>query len=239
MNLSNLVKHFDCEEGIDFLSASSLVLLPFDHAEYLLSIVKTTYLSAEDFWGAKLLVLTAYLIYQSKVTIVKEIFAIVKECFKSDGEIDEDRLAHELPWCFEGYKTTGSVCSLKSLEHLDLQKLKEEAAEAESKITLVVKDRDTQTEMTFNSLVNLNTALKLSIGKNQKTIRLKHNGARIFLSSAGRRTLSQIGMADNDVLEIEDSIDTVLQPTEADNSKEITARRKRKNKKKSTKNKSH
>ena len=235
MNLSNLVKHFDCEEGIDFLSVSSQVLLPFDHAEYLLSIVKTTYLSAEDFWGAKLLVLTAYLIYQSKVTNVKEIFAIVKECFKSDGEIDRDRLAHELPWCFEGYKTTGSVGSLKSLEHLDLQKMKEEAAGAESKITLLVKDRDTQKR----SLVNLNTALKLSIGKNQKTIRLKHNGARIFLSSAGRRTLSQIGMADNDVLEIEDSIDTVLQPTEADNSKEITARRKRKNKKKSTKNKSH
>ena len=236
MSLQNLAKHFDCKEGIDFLSVSSQVLLPFDHAEYLLSIVKTTYLSAEDFWGAKLLVLTAYLIYQSKVTNVKEIFAIVKECFKSDGEIDRDRLAHELPWCFEGYKTTGSVGSLKSLEHLDLQKMKEEAAGAESKITLLVKDRDTQNEMTFNSLVNLNTALKLSIGKNQKTIRLKHNGARIFFSSAGKQTLSQIGMADNDVLEIEDSIDTVLQPTEADNSKSTT-RRKKKNKKKSKKNK--
>ena len=219
MNLSNLVKHFDCEEGIDFLSASTQVLLPFDHAEYLLSIVKTTYLSAEDYWGAKLLVLTAYLIYQAKITNVKEIFAIVKECFKSEGEIDEDRLANELPWVFEGYKATASVGSLKSLDHLDLQKLKEEAAEAESTITLVVKDGNTQTEMSFNSLINLNTALKLSIGKNQKTIRLKHNGQRIFLSSAGRQTLAGFGMADNDVLEIEHSIDTVLQPTDTDNSK--------------------
>ena len=46
-------------------------------------------------------------------------------------------------------------------------------------------------------------------------------------------------MADNDVLEIEYSIDTVLQPTDADNSSGSTTRRKKKkNKKKSKKNKS-
>ena len=243
ISLPNLIKHFNCGDGIDFLSASSQVLLPFDHAEFLLSIVKTIYLSVDDFWGAKVLVSTAYLIYQSKLTNAKEIFSIVKECFKTDGEIDEDRLANELPFCFEGYKAVESVESMKSLEQLDLPKLKEEVSTAESTVTLVVKDGNTQTDMTFNSLINLNTLLNLSIGKKQKIIRLKHNGSRVFLSSAGRKTLRQLGMADNDVLEIEYSIDTVLKPSDADNSKVSTAatsnRRKKKNKKKSKKNKSH
>eukprot|EP00985_Skeletonema_marinoi_P031260 scaffold37305_cov146-Skeletonema_marinoi.AAC.5 len=132
------------------------------------------------------------------------------------------------------------------LEQLDLSELKDEVAAAESTITLNVNDGHTQTEMKFNELINLNTVLKLSIEKKQKSIRLKHNGARVFLSSAGRKSLRQLGMEDNDVLEIEDSPDdhTVLQPVGTDNilKESITAtsnRRKKKNKKKSKKNKSY
>jgi len=242
MSLPNLVKHFNCEDGIgiDFLSASTQALLPFDHAEFLLSVAKTTYLEVDDFWGAKVLVLTAYLICESKMTNAKEIV----ECFKAGGEVDEDKLAEHLPWCYEGYNVVKSVDGMKKfLEQLDLSELKDEVAAAESTITLNVKDGHTQTEMKFNELINLNTVLKLSIEKKQKSIRLKHNGARVFLSSAGRKSLRQLGMEDNDVLEIEVSPDdhTVL---DTDNilKESITAtsnRRKKKNKKKSKKNKSY
>jgi len=243
MTLPNLVKHFACEDGMDFLSASTQALLPFDHAEFLLSVAKTTYLEVDDFWGAKVLVLTAYMICESKMTNAKEIV----ECFKAGGEVDEDKLAQHLPWCSEGYNVVKSVDEMKNhLEQLDLSELKDEVAAAESTITLNVNDGHTQTEMKFNELINLNTVLKLSIEKKQKSIRLKHNGARVFLSSAGRKSLRQLGMEDNDVLEIEVSPDDhkVSQQINTDNnSKENTTatsnRRKKKNKKKSKKNKSY
>lgn len=44
-----------------------------------------------------MLVLTAFLIYQSNITNANEMFDTVKDCFKSDGEVDEDRFANELP----------------------------------------------------------------------------------------------------------------------------------------------
>lgn len=120
MTLPNLVKHFACEDGMDFLSASTQALLPFDHAEFLLSVAKTTYLEVDDFWGAKVLVLTAYLICESKMTNAKEIV----ECFKAGGEVDEDKLAQHLPWCFEGYNVVKSVDEMKNhLEQLDLSEL--------------------------------------------------------------------------------------------------------------------
>eukprot|EP00984_Skeletonema_dohrnii_P012167 scaffold4911_cov72-Skeletonema_dohrnii-CCMP3373.AAC.1 len=241
--LPNIVKHFNCEDGMDFLSASTQALIPFDHAEFLLSVAKTTYLEVDDFWGAKVLVLTAYLICESRMKNAKEIV----ECFKAGGEVDEDKLAEHLPWCYEAYNAVNSVDGMKNfLEQLDLSELKDEVAAAESTITLNIKDGHTKTEMKFNELINLNTVLKLSIEKKQKSIRLKHNGARVFLSSAGRKSLRQLGMEDNDVLEIEVSSDdhTVLQPVGKDNnSKEINTatsnRRKKKNKKKSKKNKSY
>jgi hypothetical protein len=144
---------------MDFLSASTQALLPFDHAEFLLSVAKTTYLEVDDFWGAKVLVLTAYLICESKMTNAKEIV----ECFKAGGEVDEDKLAEHLPWCYEGYNVVKSVDGMKKfLEQLDLSELKDEVAAAESTITLNVKDGHTKTEMKFNELINLNTVLKLS-----------------------------------------------------------------------------
>lgn len=253
INLSNLAKHFNCEDGIDFLSPSTQAILPFDHAEFLLSIAKTNYFEVDDYWGSKVLILTAYLIYQSKTLFLfpKEIVSIVKECFKSEGgiDVDEGRLARKLPWCFDGYNAVKSVDGMKNhLDNLDPSELKHEVAATEPTITLnVMKDGHTHTEMKFNSLINLSTVLKLAVRKEQKITRLKvkHAGVRVFLSSAGRKTISQLGMADNDVLEIEDSINTVPQPSDTDDLKENTAaisnRRKKKNKKKSKtkKNKSY
>mmetsp|Transcript_12611 Transcript_12611/g.19427 ORF Transcript_12611/g.19427 Transcript_12611/m.19427 type:complete len:312 (-) Transcript_12611:294-1229(-) len=251
INLSNLAKHFNCEDGIDFLSPSTQAILPFDHAEFLLSIAKTNYVEVDDYWGSKVLILTAYLIYQSKTLFPKEIVSIVKECFKSEGgiDVDEGRLACKLPWCFDGYNAVKSVDGMKNhLDNLDPSELKHEVAATEATITLnVMKDGHTHTEMKFNSLINLNTVLKLAVGKEQKItqLKVKHAGVRVFLSSAGRKTISQLGMADNDVLEIEDSINTVPQPSDTDDLKENTAatsnRRKKKNKKKSKtkKNKSY
>lgn len=246
LNLPSLVKHFNSEDGLHFLSPSTQAILPFDHAEFLLSIAKTTYLEVDDLWGAKVLILTAYLIYQSKTEPPDEIVTIVKECF-DDGDVDEGHLAQELPWCFDGYNAVKSVDGMKNhLENLDLSELKHEVAAVEPTITLVVKEGHSQTEIKFNSLINLNTVLKLAVGKKQKIARVKHNGERVFLSSAGRKTIRQLGMVDNDVLEVEDSINTVTQPSDMDdimNVKENTAatsnRRKKKNKKKSKKNKSY
>lgn len=199
-----------------------------------------TNLELDDVWGAKVLILTAYLIYQSKITNAKDIVAIVNDCFESE-EVDEDRLSHQLPWCHLSYKATVSPDIMKShMEQLNLSELKDAVASAEPTITLkVMKDGHTE-KLEINSLVNLNTALKL-IGMHQKSsIRLKHNGERVFLSSAGRKTLCQLGMKDDDIIEIEDSssvpIQTVLQPSYMDDMKENTAatsnRRKKKNKNK-------
>lgn len=220
-------------------------MLPYDPAEFLLSIAKTTYLEVDDLWGAKVLILTAYLICQSKTLLPEEITTIVKECF-NDGDADVGQLAHKLPWCFDGYNAVKSVDGMKNhLENLDLSELKHEVAAVEPTITLVMKDGDNHTEIKFNSLINLNTVLKLAVGKRQKIVRVKHNGERVFLSSAGRKTICQLGMVDNDVLEIEDSINAVSQPSDRDDMKEkeniaerSSTRRKKKNKK-SKKNKSY
>jgi hypothetical protein len=239
MNLFNLVKHFNkSDEGLAFLSVSSLVSLPFDHAEFLISMAKVN-LELDDFWGAKVLILTAYLIYQSMIIDAKDIFAIVNNCFESD-EVDEVQLSHQLPWCHEGYKTTASPEIMKNhLEQLVLSELKDAVASAEPTIALTVMKDGHSEQLRVNSLVNLNTALKL-FGNNDKSLRLKHNGARVFFSSAGRKTLCQLGMKDDDILEIEDSysvpIQTVFRPSKMDDTKENTAatsnRRKKKNKKK-------
>ena len=233
INLLNLVKHFACEDGMDFLSASNQALLPYDHAEFLLATAKVWTEENEDYWGSKVLVLTGYLICQAKVCAAKEIVTIVKECCNSE-EVDEEQLSRQLPFCHEGFLATKSVDEMKRhLKHLDFSEL----ADLEAKITLNVNMlfEGTQTEMTFNALINLNTALQLSLGKNHcRSIRLKHNGSRVFLSSAGKKTLSQLGMKDNDVLEIEDCRDTVLQQSTkvVDSKANTQATRKKKNDKK-------
>eukprot|EP00984_Skeletonema_dohrnii_P016143 scaffold7114_cov98-Skeletonema_dohrnii-CCMP3373.AAC.1 len=84
----------------------------------------------------------------------------IVDCFKAGGEVDEDKLAEHLPWCYEAYNVVKSVDVMKNfLEQLDLSELKDEVAAAESTITLNVNDGHTQTEMKFNELINLNSCV--------------------------------------------------------------------------------
>ena len=232
INLPNLVKHFNCDDGLDFLAVSNQVSLPFDQAEFLLRMAKTN-LEMNDYWGAKILILAAYLLYQSKIVSTKDIVALVKD------KAEEDQLLEQLPWCYKAIQATSSPEEIKiHLNQLDLEELSAEVSNEEPMITLnVTKEGTAEKKLQINSLVNLNTALKLSLGKHEKNIRLKHNGERVFLSSSGKKTLRQLGFGDEDVLEVEDSIlqPAVIVPNNENIS--IKSNRTKKTKKKSMKKK--
>jgi hypothetical protein len=82
--------------------------------------------------------------------------------------------------------------------------------------------------------------LTSTLDKVEKNIRIKHNDNRLFLSSAGKKTLCQLGIVEGDTLEIEDP-SLVLQPTviasDENVEKKSTNRAKKTKKKKTTKKK--
>lgn len=235
VNVPNLVKHFSSSDGLEFLSASTQVSLPFDHAEFLLERAKADLdIEEEDYWGAKILLLTAYLLYQTKVTDAKEVVAIVKGMKTGDS-------LEQLSYCYRGENATSSPDHMKLyFDELNLEELKAEVARDEPKITLNVIENGHADKKVLNSLVSLNAALTLTLDKVEKNIRIKHNRERLFLSSAGKKTLRQLGIVEGDTLEIEDP-SLVLQPavvvSDENIEKKSNNRTKRTKKKKATKKK--
>ena len=233
VNVPNLVKHFNTADGLEFLAASTQVSLPLDHAEFLLERAKAD-LEKEDYWGAKILLLTAYLLYQTKVTDVKDVVAFVKGMKAGDS-------LEQLSYCYRGDNATTSPDQMKlHFDELNLEELKAEVARDEPKVTLNVIQNGYADKKVLNSLINLNTALTSTLDKVEKNIRIKHNDNRLFLSSAGRKTLCQLGIVEGDTLEIEDP-SLVLQPTviasDENIEKKSTNRAKKTKKKKTTKKK--
>ena len=128
---------------------------------------------------------------------------------------------------------------IQSIEVL-IDELKGEVARDEPKITINVIENGQANTKVLNSLINLNTALTLILDKVEKNIRIKHNNERLFLSSAGRKTLCQLGIVEGDTLEIDDP-SLVLQPTvivsDENIEKKSNNRTKKSKKKKATKKK--
>lgn len=233
VNVPNLVKHFSSSDGLEFLAASTQVSLPFDHAAFLLEMAKVD-LDMEDYFGAKILLLTAYLLYQTKVSDAKEVVDTVKGMKAGDS-------LEQLSYCYRGDNATTSPDQMKlHLDELNIDELKAEVARDEPKITINVIENGQADTKVLNSLINLNTALTLTLDKVEKNIRIKHNDERLFLSSAGKKTLSQLGIVEGDTLEIEDP-SLVLQPTvivsDENVEKKSNSRTKKTKKKKTTKKK--
>ena len=189
----------------------------------------------EDYWGAKILLLTAYLLYQTKVSDANEVVAIVKGMKTGDS-------LEQLSYCYRGDNATTSPDLMKlHFDEFNIDELKAEVARDEPKITLNVIENGHADTKVLNSLINLNTALTLTLDKVEKNIRIKHNEDRLFLSSAGKKTLSQLGIVEGDTLEIEDP-SLVLQPTvnivpDENIEKKSNSRTKKTKKKKTTKKK--
>jgi len=118
----------------------------------------------------------------------------------------------KFPFCAAVNNATKSPETMRRyLEELNIQELKSELAFAEPTIDVVfrqhsdlvageVTDRKVQ-----GSLINSLTALLKHGGVSKiSSVRVKHNGTRLFLSGSGKKSLSDLGIVGNDIIEIED-----------------------------------
>ena len=177
-------------------------------------------LETNDFYDAKTMLLGAGILHQTKVSSFDGIVAFMDENDCAD-ESFEDSLSQTLPFCSDAYKATKTPDAMREyLEELNTEELKSKLSSAEPLIDIIFKNGATERKLqSVNSLISLNVLLSHH-GEIPKitNVRVKHNGTRLFLSSSGRKSLADLGIVSDDVVEIED-----IDSTSSNNCADITS----------------
>mmetsp|Transcript_32434 Transcript_32434/g.68024 ORF Transcript_32434/g.68024 Transcript_32434/m.68024 type:complete len:316 (-) Transcript_32434:114-1061(-) len=197
ISLKSLLRVWNC--------GGSATALPFEYAERLYGMAKIA-IELGDYHGAKVMILAAGLLHQDTVMDIADIIHFVEENDCND-ESYEDNLAESLPFCYDSHMASASPDAMGTyLSSLDLERLKTKIASCEPLIALVFNDGTIERKVPgVNSLITLNTALSRygEINSKISSVRVKHNGTRVFLSRSGKKSLSDLGIVNNDVVEIE------------------------------------
>lgn len=203
LELKSLVKFWGDSEVLNSLCAATL---PFVYAERLYAMAKMA-IKTEDLHAASLMILAAGLMNQLKVTSFCDVSSFVDNN-KSSDEAYDDNLAEILAFCYNAVNGTKSPARMVDyLEELNVDILKANIAAAEPLITIRLKDGgDPERKLEgINSLITLTELLTHGgVSSNIRMLGLKHNDSRLFLSKCGKRSLSDLGIVNGDVIEIED-----------------------------------
>ena len=177
-------------------------------------------METNDFYDAKTMLLSAGILHQIKVSRFDAIAVFMDENDCAD-ESFEDSLSQTLPFCSDAYKATKTPDAMREyLEELNTEELKSKLSSAEPLIDIIFKNGATERKLqSVNSLISLNILLSHH-GEIPKitNVRVKHNGTRLFLSSSGRKSLADLGIVSDDVVEIED-----IDSTSSNNCADITS----------------